>query len=107
MTWLDKLKKAGEEATKGPWVLSDHDGGYEITAPTGECILDQTPFYPSAPGYEDSEFITISRNCWDEIVKVLETLDEETLETISYDLPTTAEGIGEALAALKAKVEGL
>ncbi len=139
MNWLDKLKKAGEEATKGPWQWLSYDlvvdetgrqwrwktpdgGLYDetmlTTAKPGDLYIqkvgDGVILSAQSCGYggevdisigdADKGFIAISRNCWDELVVVVDAVKSPLFSSEDHK---DWRRLQDALDALKAKVKGL
>ena len=78
--WIQKLKKSGDRATKGPWSHVQFDGctvvgNGVICEPKNKC--------------RDADFITLARNEWNTMISLLESY-REALDNIDKTLQIPA-----------------
>ena len=77
MTWLARLREAGENATPKPWykVVNDLIGGWSastVNQPASEGSVPTPADFLSA---EDAAFIVLARNVWPLVVDALEAAE--------------------------------
>jgi hypothetical protein len=98
---IARLRELEAAATPGPWTTYHDWEAYGIRAGLQTTVLQQTAYYPSAPGWEDTQLIAEMRNALPALLDRLEKL-EAVVEAAEDVAPFLEEGhtLVVALAAL-------
>lgn len=82
-TFLEEMKKVGENATPAPWTKGCLESNYKVLDSHGSFIVTgyaTGPAHTDVDGYDgiinDATFIATARNNWDRLIKMNEILLE-------------------------------
>jgi hypothetical protein len=123
MTSLPELDRLEAEATKRPWTFEKHEPEmfgptYTIEDASRETVMDDTQYYPTAPGLPEAKFLWALHESYPELraliakadawLKMEDELDVDDIEENFHrvDLFDKVDEAREAYRVAREKMEG-